>query len=150
MSASDRLRLQLFSLVLSLAFVTLPAARPLAGLPHDQLAQVGVNPPPGASLPLDTSLTDLDGRTIALRQAVGSGPAVVIFADYDCTQLCSPILGLTDAALKASGLNPGADYRLVVIGFNPRASTADARRMVEGEIGLNTAIGRATSALIAT
>ena len=74
----------------------------------------------------------------------------MIFADYDCTQFCSPILGLANAALKTSGLKPGADYRLVVIGFNPRATSADAKRMVEGEIGSTTAIGRATTALIAT
>jgi protein SCO1 len=151
MTIVDRARLRLLGLVLASALATLPGgARSLASLAPDELAQVGVSPPPGARLPLDAPLTDLDGRPTTLGQAIGGRPAAVIFADYDCTQLCSPILGLANAALKSSGLRPGADYRLVVIGFNPRATLSDARRMIEGEIGSMTAIGRATLALSAT
>jgi protein SCO1 len=124
-----------------------PAA---AALAPDQLADVGVRPPPNASLPLDARLTDLDGRPTTLGEAIGGRPAVVVFADYDCPQLCSPILALTGGALAKSGLAPGVDYRLVVIGFNPRASAADGKRMVGGEIGFGTAVGRATTALRAS
>jgi protein SCO1/2 len=121
-----------------------------AALAPDQLADVGVRPPPGASLPLDARLTDLDGRSMTLGAAIGGRPSVVIFADYDCPQLCSPILALAGAALTSSGLKAGVDYRLVVIGFNPRASAADGKRMVSGQIGLDTPVGRATTALIAS
>ena len=124
-----------------------PAA---AALAPDQLADVGVRPPPDASLPLDARLTDLDGRPTTLGDAIAGRPAVVIFADYDCPQLCSPILALAGGALAKSGLAPGVDYRLVVIGFNPRASAADGRRMVGGQIGFETAVGRATTALMAS
>ena len=124
-----------------------PAA---AGLAPDRLADVGVRPPPDASLPLDARLTDLDGRPTTLGDAIAGRPAVVIFADYDCPQLCSPILALAGGALAKSGLAPGVDYRLVVIGFNPRASAADGRRMVGGQIGFETAVGRATTALLAS
>ena len=37
-----------------------------------------------------------------------------------------------------------------MIGFNPRASAADGKRMVAGQIGLDTPVGRATTALIAS
>ena len=124
-----------------------PAA---AALAPDELADVGVRPPPNASLPLDARLTDLDGRPMTLGEAIGGGPAVVVFADYDCPQLCSPILALTGGALAKSGLEPGVDYRLVVIGFNPRATASDGRRMVGGQIGFGTAVGRETTALRAS
>ncbi len=47
-------------------------------------------------------------------------PAVVIFADYTCRTLCGPILEFTAAGLGKTGLQPGIDYRLVVIGLDPR------------------------------
>ena len=121
-----------------------------ASLTPDQLASVGVRPPPDATLPLDAPLTDIDGHSTTLAAAIAGRPAVVIFADYDCQQLCSPIVALAGSALKDSGLTPGADYRLAIIGFNPDATAADARRMVDGQIGLNTPVGRVTSALIAS
>lgn len=135
---------------LALAAALLFSAQAHAALPPDQLAEVGVRPPPGASLPLDARLTDLDGRPTTIQQAIGGKPAVAIFADYDCPQLCSPIVALAGDALARSGLTPGVDFSLVVIGFNPRASAADGRRMIDGQIGLDTAVGRATTALMAT
>ena len=79
-----------------------------ASLTPDQLASVGVRPPPDATLPLDAPLTDIDGHSTTLAAAIAGRPAVVIFADYDCQQLCSPIVALAGSALKDSGLTPGA------------------------------------------
>ena len=124
---------------------SLPAA---AALTAEQLASVGVNPPPGATLPLDAPLKDLDGRSTTLRRVVADAPAVIVFADYRCTQLCSPILAVTGQALAKSGLDPGRDYRLIVVGFNPAATAADARQMVAGQIGFDTPVGRATFPLM--
>ncbi len=137
-------------LLIAGAATVLWAGAAAAALSGSQLADVGVTPPPGAHLPLDAELQDFDGDNVALSGAIGPRPAVVVFADYDCPQLCSPILALTAAALRESGLSPGSDYRLVVIGFNPRASAADGWRMVGGQIGFDTPVGRATSALIAS
>lgn len=142
------LRSRLCSIALALliaAFLRLPAS---AALTEEQLASVGVNPPPGASVPLDAPLTDLDGRTTTLRGVVGDRPAVIVFADYRCTQLCSPILAVTGDALSKSGLVPERDYRLIVVGFNPRATPADARAMIGGQIGFDTPVGRATFPLM--
>jgi protein SCO1 len=121
-----------------------------ASLTPDELASVGVCPPPNAALPLDAPFTDIDGHATTLAAAIEGRPAIVIFADYDCQQLCSPIVALAGSALKDSGLTPGVDYRLEIIGFNPDATATDARRMVDGQIGLNTPVGRVTSTLIAS
>ena len=124
---------------------SLPAA---AALTAEQLASVGVTPSPGATLPLDAPLKDLDGRPTTLRRVIADTPAVIVFADYRCTQLCSPILAVTGQALAKSGLDPGRDYRLIVVGFNPAATAADARQMVGGQIGFDTPVGRATFPLM--
>ncbi len=133
--------------LLAALFICEPAT---AGLTAERLAAVGVAPPPDARLPLDAQLADLDGRATTLGRAISGQPAVVIFADYDCPQLCSPILALAAAALRESGLRAGADYRLVVIGFNPKATGADGKRMVGEQIGFSTPIGKATTALVAS
>jgi protein SCO1 len=127
-----------------------PAGPAAASLTPDQLASVGVRPPPDAALPLNAPLTDIDGHPTTLATAIAGRPAIVIFADYDCQQLCSPIIALAGSALKDSGLTPDEDYRLAIIGFNPDATAADATRMVDGQIGLSTPVGRATSALMAS
>ena len=142
------LRSTLRVVALALLLATLLHCPATAALTEAQLASVGVNPPPGASLPLDAPLTDLDGRTTTLRRILGDRPGVIIFADYRCTQLCSPILGLAGQALSKSGLVPGRDYRLIVIGFNPRATRADARAMIGGQIGFDTPVGGATFPLM--
>ena len=120
-----------------------------AGLTAAQLSDVGVRPAADARLPIDARLTDLDGRQTTLREAIAGRPAVVVFADYDCPQLCSPILALAGIALGESGLVAGTDYRLVVVGFNPKATAADGKRMVGGQIGFTSPVGRATTALVA-
>jgi protein SCO1/2 len=122
---------------------------PAFALSPAELAGVGVSPPAGAALPLGAELTDLAGRATTLGAAIGGRAAIVVFADYRCPQLCSPILAVAGKALADSGLTPGADFRLVVLGFNPRADAADARRMVDGQIGLATPVGRVTAALLA-
>lgn len=138
--------LRLWALVVLIATLfSLPAA---AALTAEQLASVGVNPPPGARLPLDASLTDLDGRSTTLRRVIGDAPAVLVFADYRCAQLCSPILAVTGQALAKSGLEPGRDFRLIVVGFNPAATAADARRMIGGQIGFDTPVGEETFPLM--
>lgn len=135
-------------IALALLIASLSARPAAASLTAEQLAAVGVEPPPGATLPLDAPLAGLDGRPTTLRGAMAGGPAVLVFADYRCTQLCSPILSVTGAMLAASGLAPGTAYRLIVVGFNPRATAADARAMIGGQIGFDTSVGRATIPLM--
>ena len=122
-------------------------AAPAFALVASELDEVGVRPPPNAVLPLEAELTDLDGRPITLRDAIGGRAAVVVFADYRCPQLCSPILAVTAKALAETGLAPGVDFRLVVVGFNPRSDVSDARGMIDGQIGAASPVGRATAAL---
>jgi protein SCO1 len=142
------LRSRLSAVALALLIAALLSRPAMASLTAEQLASVGVNPSPGATLPLDEPLTDLAGRPATLRGVMGDRPAVIVFTDYRCTQLCSPILAVTGEALAKTGLDPGRDYRLIVVGFNPRAGAEDARQMVSGQIGFDTRVGRATIPLM--
>jgi protein SCO1/2 len=142
-------RSRLCTVALTLLVAPLLSRAATASLTAAQLASVGVNPGPSATLPLDTPLTRLDGRLTTLRGIMGDRAAVVIFTDYRCTQLCSPILAVTEDALEKTGLDPERDYRLIVVGFNPLAGADDARQMIGGQIGFDTPVGRATVPLMA-
>ncbi len=120
-----------------------------AALSAQQLDTIRATPTTDARLSLDAIAQGLDGRDLTMGDALQGRAGVLVFADYLCTQLCSPILGVVSRALQDSGLKAGADFRLVIVGFNPRAGATDAREMAENEIGLETPIGRATSVLIA-
>jgi protein SCO1 len=95
----------------------------------DDLAVISADPPPGAELPVTLDFVDQTGRTRTLATALAGAPDVVIFADYTCHTLCGPILEFAAAGLAKTGLRPGADYHLVVIGLDPKDSLDAARAM---------------------
>src|SRR5581483_692754 len=100
-----------------------------ANFTRAQLAQISASPSPQAALPIGLSFHDENGRDTTIAGALGATPAVVIFADYTCRTLCGPILEFTLAGLGKTGLRPGIDYRLIVIGINPRDGIDTARAM---------------------
>jgi protein SCO1 len=128
--------------IATLIVALLPAAA-RANFTSAQLAQISASPSPQAALPLGLSLRDENGQATTIGGAIGGMPAVVIFADYTCRTLCGPIVEFTVAGLAKTGLNPGTDYRLVVIGINPRDGDHDARAMRAQHIPPGSPIGPA-------
>jgi protein SCO1 len=114
-----------------------------AGMTQATLDGLAVEPPPDAVLPLDLQFLDEGAQRRTLRQMLGK-PAVVVFADYTCRTLCGPILSFVAAGLERSGLVPGADYRLVVIGLDPRDDLPSASAMKEARVGSGTPLAAAT------
>ena len=126
----------------TLIVALLPAAA-RADFTSAQLAQISASPSPQAALPLELSFQDENGRATTIASAIDGMPAVVIFADYTCRTLCGPIVEFTVAGLGKTGLSPGADYRLVVIGINPHGGDHDARAMRARHIPPGSPIGAA-------
>ena len=108
----------------------------VAALAPDQLADVGVRPPPDASLPLDARLTEprraADDARRRDRRPAGRGDLRRL--RLSAALLADPCACRRTRSQKAD-LQPGVDYRLVVIGFNPRRPPTDGKRMVGGQIG---------------
>ena len=119
-------------ILLALLFLLFPGPG-VAALPPDTLKDVRVALPADARLPLDVSAGDLTGRVIRVGDALGGRPAFVLFADYTCKNLCGPALVLLTSALVESRLR-APQYRLIVIGIDPKDTAADARRMAEAQI----------------
>jgi protein SCO1/2 len=62
-------------------------------------------------------------------------PGVWIVADYTCQTLCGPVISIVAEALKQTSLRPGADFRFIVVGFDPKDTAEDAAAMKSGQIG---------------
>ncbi len=91
---------------------------------------------PGAALPLSTSFTDSQGRTVSLSDELGHDgrPSLLMLGWHRCPQLC----GLaTQGALEAwrqSGLSPSA-MRLLFVSVDPAETSADAASRVGADRG---------------
>ena len=107
--------------LLLLALVLAAPAR--ADLTQMELEAVGARAGAGAAVPPGLGLGD------------GGPPTVLVFADFECPDICDPLVAQTAAALEATGLAPGADYRLAVVGLDPRDGEAERTRFLDGAVG---------------
>jgi protein SCO1/2 len=115
-----------------------------AALSSGVLAGVSVDAKVNNSLPLSLMFSDDSGAPRTLGEALGGRPSVLIFADYTCRTLCGPILEFAVAGLEKSGLKPGADYRLVVVGIDPKDGVVGARAMRSSHIDAASPLAAAT------
>lgn len=84
-------------------------------------------PHPGARLPLATSLTDEEGRSVALGDYFKKSPVILVLDYLRCTSLCGVTLrNLIEGTLDRLPFEPGRDYQLVAISIDPRDTPADA------------------------
>ena len=90
-----------------------PTPGPMAG------ATITVKP--DAQVPLDLQFSDESGQTVKLGDYFQSNrPVVLIMVYFGCTQLCGPALnGLTEAVRKID-LQPGKQFEIVTVSFNPK------------------------------
>jgi protein SCO1 len=121
-----------------------------AALSSGQLGAISAEPAPGAALPLTLEFADEAGRPRRLGTVLAGAPNVVIFADYTCRTLCGPILEFAAAGLSKSGLRPGTDYHLIVIGLDAKDGYDAARAMKSAHISADDPIGPAALFLTGT
>lgn len=126
-------------LTLAIAAVSLSYACVLhAAVTRSDLSKIGVTLPFRAALPLELPLQGEDGTTRPLQFWLGSKPSVWILADYTCETLCGPVISIVSDALAHSGLRAGADFRIVVVGLDPKDTAADAARMKQAQVGTDS------------
>jgi protein SCO1/2 len=91
------------------------------------LREVGFDQRLGESLPLDIHLRDEDGREVVLRDLFRGRPVVLSLVYYECPMLCTFSLNGLVSALRVLSLEPGRDFDLVTVSFDPRETPAQAR-----------------------
>lgn len=82
-------------------------------------SQVGVDEKLGTVIPLDLSFLDEYGKPVTLRSLVNK-PTIFTLVYYRCPGICSPLLNGVVSVIDKMDLEPGKDYNIVTISFNPK------------------------------
>jgi len=82
-------------------------------------AQVGFDQNLGAQLPLDTSFVDSTGKSVRLADLVHDKPILLDLVYYRCPVLCSLAERGLARALKPLSLEPGREFDVVFLSFDP-------------------------------
>jgi len=90
------------------------------------LREIGFDQSLDQHIPLDIPFTDETGRAVQLGQYFGKRPVVMVFAYYECPMLCTLVVNGLAGALKVNSLEPGKDFEVVVVSFDPRDTPVGA------------------------
>ena len=97
-----------------------------AGVPK-ALRGIGFDQHIDARLPLDVPLRDEAGRAVTIGDYFGKRPVVLLFAYFDCPMLCTQVINGLSSALGVLSLDPGKDFEIVTVSFNPKDTPESAR-----------------------
>jgi protein SCO1/2 len=95
---------------------------PAAGNMPSVLKNVGFEPRLNAHLPLDLAFRDEAGRDVQLRDYFTQKPVLLALVYYGCPMLCNQTEQGVVGALRMLSFNPGRDYEVVFVSFDPRES----------------------------
>jgi len=85
-------------------------------------------------VPFDATFVDEAGREVTFGQYFGTRPVVLVLAYYECPMLCTQVLNGSVGSLEALTFNPGNEYDVVVVSFDPGETPAMAARKRESWI----------------
>jgi protein SCO1 len=92
-----------------------------SGLPP-ALVNVGFEPQLNKQMPLDVNFLDETGRAVRLGDYFGQKPVLLALVYYGCPMLCNQVEQGVVGSLKMLSFNPGRDYEVVFVSFDPRES----------------------------
>ncbi len=90
------------------------------------LREIGFDQNLNKQVPLDAMFKDEAGRTVRLGDYFGTRPVVLVFAYFDCPMLCTQVINGLASALDVLSLEPGKDFEIVTVSFDPRDTPATA------------------------
>ncbi|HEY8551461.1 MAG TPA: SCO family protein [Vicinamibacterales bacterium] len=92
------------------------------------LQQATVDQKMDAQIPLDLPFRDETGREVTLREYFGrERPVILAPVYYECPMLCTQVLNGLVSALGVITLDPGRDFDVVALSFNPKETPGLAR-----------------------
>jgi protein SCO1/2 len=116
---------RLLSAALAAAVLAAPASTRAADPPTTDnrppaLREVAFDQRLGEKLPLETAFRDESGRTVKLGDYFGKRPVILTLAYYECPMLCTLTLNGLVGSLSVLSLEPGRDFEIVTISFEPK------------------------------
>jgi protein SCO1/2 len=101
-----------------MAVTALPVAAQQYGLPA-MLQGVGIEQKLNSQLPLEATFRDETGAPVRLGSYFQGRPVIVNLVYYQCPMLCNLVLTGMVNTLRRLSLNPGADFDIVTLSFDP-------------------------------
>jgi protein SCO1/2 len=88
------------------------------------LRDVGIDQMLDGPLPLGLTFTDETGADVELGRYFGERPVVLAFVYYECPMLCTQVLNGLVGSLEALSFNPGQEFEVVIVSFDPGETPA--------------------------
>ena len=118
----------LFVALASWKGLALPQTEPAARMPQ-QLEGVGVDEKLGGQIDLNLEFVAENGYPVRLSKFFHQGkPVILALVYYDCPMLCNLILNGLVEGLRKINWEPGRDFEIVTISFDPRETFALAQK----------------------
>jgi len=92
--------------------------------PAEVIQQVAFEQKINQPLPLGLKFRDEAGREVALGDYFGRRPVVLALVYYECPMLCTFVLNGLVKSLKVLKFEPGREFDVVVVSFNPAETPA--------------------------
>jgi protein SCO1/2 len=99
---------------------------PPANVRPPGLKGVGIEQRLNEQIPANLVFRDETGKTVQLGDYFGSRPMILNLVYYKCPMLCGEVLAGLTTALKPIKLDPGKDFDILTISFDPRETPQDA------------------------
>jgi len=88
------------------------------------LNDVGIDQKLNEQLPLDLVFKDENGASVKLGNYFGKKPVVLSLVYYQCPMLCNQVLNGMVTAFKVMAFQPGQEFEVVTVSFDPRETAA--------------------------
>ena len=97
-----------------------PREAPIEDARPAPLRQVAIDQRLDVAVPLDLAFRDESGAPVTLAQYFGKRPVILSLVYYECPMLCTLVLNGLVRALRTLSFDPGHEFEIVTVSFNPR------------------------------
>jgi protein SCO1 len=84
------------------------------------LSKIHIDQHLDTQLPLDLPFVDEQGKAVRLGDYFGKRPVILALVYYECPMLCTQVLNGLVSALTVMNFEPGREFEVVAVSFNPR------------------------------
>ncbi|MGE5432696.1 MAG: SCO family protein [Syntrophomonadaceae bacterium] len=103
-------------------------------LPKNGNGKVGIDEQLGSYVPLNLTFNDENGKPVVLKNMI-KRPVVLAFVYYHCPGVCSPLLSGVAEVMDKVDLDPGRDFDIWTISFDPNDKPSDAKKWKSDHMG---------------
>ena len=111
----------------ALVWLALPSDPVSAQNPAPTGSEVGITENLGDKIPADIELVDESGNLIRIGSLFGK-PTILAFGYFECPSICGPLLTNRGETVDAMQIEPGLDYRILAVSFDPEEDSVLASR----------------------